>query len=329
MKVSSRSADLLGRLGLMLIVYLVFALHLPSYYSAAGVAALLDSAVLSGLVALGVALTMIAGEMDLSVGSLAALAGILAVKLFPIGVFPSIIVVVLVCAAIGALQGWLIHRIGINSMIFTVGTLIAFRGIALLVSGEKTQLVPLESIGATDVLIGKFGIISVLSLALFAAAALIFAFTRWTLWGREIFAIGGGRSESRAAGVPIRRPIMIAFALSAALAGLAGALLSLKAGSASPLSYDSLLLEAVAACLIGGISLKGGKGSIVGVLIGLFCIRFLVTGIAALGAPFWAQSLATGLLLIIVIVAEAIFAAAAGRFRLAMRRPAPIIKVPA
>ena len=63
MKVSSRSADLLGRLGLMLIVYLVFALHLPSYYSAAGVAALLDSAVLSGLVALGVALTMIAGEM--------------------------------------------------------------------------------------------------------------------------------------------------------------------------------------------------------------------------------------------------------------------------
>lgn len=305
MKTATETKSNLTRIALMLVVYLVFAMQIPSYYSAIGVAALIDSAVLAGIIAIGVGLTMIAGEMDLSVGSMAAFAGILSIKFFAFGMVPAFLMVLVVCAALGAVQGWCIYRLNINSMVFTIGTLIALRGITLMVSEEKTALIPFENIAETDILNAKFLIFTVPSVILLLLVLLFDFFTRHTSWGREIFAIGGGRSEARAAGVSLRRPIILIFAVSATLAGLAGALLSIKTGSASPLGFDAVLLEAVTACLIGGIALSGGRGSIVGILIGLFTIRFLVSGIAALGAPFWMQSLATGALLIFVIIAEA------------------------
>jgi ribose/xylose/arabinose/galactoside ABC-type transport system permease subunit len=305
MRAAAETKGNLARIALMLAVYLVFAVQIPSYYSAIGIAALIDSAVLAGIIAIGVGLTMIAGEMDLSVGSMAAFAGILSIKFFALGMIPAFLLVIVVCAVLGAIQGWCIYRLNINSMVFTIGTLIALRGLTLMVSEEKTALIPFENIAETDILNTKFLIFTVPSVILLALVLAFDAFSRRTLWGREVFAIGGGRSEARAAGVSIRRPIILIFSVSAALAGLAGALLSIKTGSASPLGFDAVLLEAVTACLIGGIALSGGRGSILGILIGLFTIRFLVSGIAALGAPFWMQSLATGALLIFVIIAEA------------------------
>lgn len=305
MKMTAETKSNLARVALMVAVYLILAAYIPSYYSVPGIAALLDGAVLVGIIAIGVGLTMIAGEMDLSVGSMAAFAGILSINFFPYGVFPAIVIVILICALIGALQGYCIYKLNINSMVFTIGTLIALRGLTLVVSGEKTALVPFENIAETDILSTKLLVFSIPSIVLLTLFLAVDFFSRRTLWGREVFAIGGGRSEARAAGVSMRRPIVMIFAMSAGLAGLAGALLSLRTGSASPLGFDAVLLEAVTACLIGGIALSGGRGSILGILIGLLTIRFLVTGIASLGAPFWMQSLATGALLIFVIIAEA------------------------
>jgi ribose transport system permease protein len=129
-------------------------------------------------------------------------------------------------------------------------------------------------------------------------------FLRYTRWGREIYAIGGGRNEARAAGVPVLRPMMIAFTCSGALAGLGGALLSIRLGSATPLGFDSLLLSAATTCLMGGIALEGGIGNVIGIAIGLFTLRFLVTGMAALGAPYYVQNLSVGALLILVVLVQ-------------------------
>ena len=306
MKMTAETRSNLARIALMLGVYLIFASRIPSYYSTAGVAALLDGAVLAGIIAIGVGLTMIAGEMDLSVGSMAAFAGILSIKFYAFGMLPAFLLVILVCAVIGAIQGYCIYRLNISSMVFTIGTLIALRGLTLVISQEKTALIPFEDIAQTDILSTKFFIFSIPSVILLLLVLLVDFLSRRTLWGREVFAIGGGRSEARAAGVSMKRPIVLIFSLSAALAGLAGALMSIKSGSASPLGFEAVVLEAVTACLIGGIALSGGRGSIPGILIGLFTIRFLVSGIAALGAPFWMQSLATGALLIFVIIGEAV-----------------------
>jgi ribose transport system permease protein len=314
--------ELLARAALALIVYLLFAALLPNYHSAIGIWALLDGSVLTGLVAVGVGLTMIAGELDLSVGSMAALAGVCVVKLIGVGVVPAIALVVLGAAAFGAAQGFAITLLNVNSLVFTVGTLIGLRGVALIAAKESTPTLPLEMLSITDAVGGRAWIFSPLSVAMLAAFTLAGLFASRTRWGREIYAIGGGRAESRAAGVSQRRPVVIAFAASAGFAALAGGLISIRSGSASPLGFDAVLLEAVAACLIGGVALEGGKGGLLGILIGLFTLRLVVSGIASLGAPFWAQNLAAGTLLIFVIIAEALSAALVRRRKRTLRRSA-------
>jgi ribose/xylose/arabinose/galactoside ABC-type transport system permease subunit len=299
--------DLAIRAVFMVAVYVVFATMLPSYHTLRGAAALLDGAVLIGLTALGIGITMIAGEFDLSVGSLAAVIGVFTVNLIVAGmsIVPAIAIGVLAAAVFGALQGFVIALTGINSLVFTIGTLIGLRGFALIISNENSVTVPIPRLGETDFLAERFvGLLSPLSILMFAVFLVAHLFLRYTMWGREIFAIGGGRAEARAAGVSIMRPMVISFALSATLAGLAGAVSSVRLASATPLGFDTLLLSAVTACLIGGIALEGGKGAVLGILIGLFTMRFLVGGVASLGAPYWLQSLAIGALLIFVLVVQ-------------------------
>jgi ribose/xylose/arabinose/galactoside ABC-type transport system permease subunit len=299
--------DLAVRAAFMIIVYVIFASLLPSYHTVRGIAALLDGAVLIGLVAVGVGVTMIAGEFDLSVGSLAAVIGVLAVNLIVDGVavLPAILIAVVVAGCVGAIQGLIIAATGINSLVFTIGTLIGLRGLALIISNENTVTVPIERLSEVDFISARIlGVLSPLSITMFVVFALVGLFLRYTIWGREIYAIGGGRLESRAAGVSLMRPLVIAFALSGTLAGLGGALLSVRLGSATPLGFDTLLLSAATACLMGGIALDGGRGNVIGIFIGLMTLRFLVGGVAAYGAPYWLQSLAIGALLILVIVVQ-------------------------
>jgi ribose transport system permease protein len=289
----------------MAVIYLVFALQLPNYHTSNGIAALLDGAVLVGTVSVGVGVTMIAGEFDLSVGSLAALTGVIALEIINIGALPALVVGVLFAAAVGAIQGLLIGVLGINSLVFTIGTLIGLRGLAMVAAHEQTITMPIEQLPDVDILTHHFlGVLSPISVGMIVVFVAVGLFLKYTRWGREIYAIGGGRNEARAAGVPLLRPMMIAFTLSGALAGLGGALLSIRLGSATPLGFDSLLLSAATTCLMGGIALEGGIGNVIGIAIGLFTLRFLVTGMAALGAPYYVQNLAVGALLILVVVVQ-------------------------
>jgi ribose transport system permease protein len=297
--------DLAVRAAFMVVIYLVFALQLPNYHTSSGIAALLDGAVLVGTVSVGVGVTMIAGEFDLSVGSLAALTGVIALEIINIGALPALVAGVLFAAAVGAIQGLLIGVLGINSLVFTIGTLIGLRGLAMVVAHEQTITMPIEQLPDVDILTHHFlGIFSPISVGMIVVFVAVGLFLKYTRWGREIYAIGGGRNEARAAGVPLLRPMMIAFTLSGALAGLGGALLSIRLGSATPLGFDSLLLSAATTCLMGGIALEGGIGNVIGIAIGLFTLRFLVTGMAALGAPYYVQNLAVGALLILVVVVQ-------------------------
>ena len=252
--------DLAVRTAFMAVIYLVFALQLPNYHTSNGIAALLDGAVLIGIVSVGVGVTMIAGEFDLSVGSLAALTGVISLEIIGIGVLPALVVGVLFAAAVGVIQGLLIGVLGINSLVFTIGTLIGLRGLAMVVAHEQTITMPIEQLPDVDILTQHFlGVFSPISVGMIVVFVAVGLFLKYTLWGREIYAIGGGRNEARAAGVPLLRPMMIAFTLSGALAGLGGALLSIRLGSATPLGFDSLLLSAATTCLMGGIALEGGN----------------------------------------------------------------------
>ncbi len=296
--------DLASRGGLFLVVYGIFAIWMPNIRTIDGLGALLDGSVLTGLVALGAGLTMIAGELDLSVGSVAALSGIITVQMSGLGLVPAVVISTFIAACFGALQGVAIARLRINSLILTIGTLIGLRGVTLLVARETTVTLPIDLLSDTDALTAHFGLLSPLNGIFLLVIVGVGLFAAYTTWGREIFAIGGGRTEARAAGIEAHRPLIIAFTLSAALAGLAGALLSIRSGSASPLGFDSILLEGVTAGLIGGIALEGGRGTVIGIVFGVLTLRVLSSGLANLGVPFWGQQLGVGTVLIFVILVE-------------------------
>ena len=292
-----------ARLALFVGLFLVFAILDPRFARPNNIFTIFEGFAWLGLAALAVGLTVIAGELDLSVGSVAAVAGIVAVSVVEdIGLVAAVLLATLLGFVYGAVQGYLIHRLKIHSLVFTLGTLIGLRGLAFMISGENT--VVMKNLDIADVVRHQIWIFSPFSLVTILVFALVGCFLVYTRYGREIFAIGGGRQEASAAGVPLVRPLVLTFALSGAMAALAGALTSIKSGSAGPSAFEQLLLPAVTAALIGGVSLLGGKGSVIGIAIGTLTLRFITSGLSLRGAPFYVLTLAIGVVLIVVVVLE-------------------------
>jgi ribose transport system permease protein len=292
-----------ARIALCLIVFVFFTLRDDRFFTTNNVFTIFEGFAFLGLAALAVGVTIIAGEFDLSVGSAAAVAGIVAVSIVEeISLVPAVLVTTAIGAAYGAVQGYLVHRLKIQSLVFTLGTLIALRGVAFMISGENT--VVMSDLSISKSVRRQLWIVSPSSLVTIAVFVAIGLLLRYTRDGREIYGIGGGRQEAAAAGVAVVRPLVLAFALSGSFAALTGALTSIKSGSAGPAAFEELLLPAVTAALIGGVSLFGGKGSVVGIAIGALTLRFLISGLSLEGAPFYVLTLATGAVLIVVVVLE-------------------------
>jgi len=283
-------------------IFAYFALTDERFFTTNNVFTIFEGFAQLGLAALAIGLTIIAGELDLSIGSAAAVGGILAVTWAGLGLVPAVALVAIVGAAFGAIQGYAIHRLRIASIVFTLGTLIALRGVAFVISNEDTVVVP--DFDIAKVVKHQLWIFSPFSLVTIGVLVATAAFLRYTRWGRELYAIGGGRSEAVAAGVPLGRPLVITFMMSGAMAGLTGALTSLKSGSAAPGGFADLLLPAATAALIGGVAISGGSGSVIGIAVGSLTLRFVISGLSLRAEPFYVLTLATGVLLLFVIAIE-------------------------
>lgn len=306
------------QIGVLVVLAISMIVVTPSFVGTAAVYATLEGVALVGITAAGLACTMVAGELDLSVGSMAILGGVVAIRVGDIGLIPAIVIAAVVGVGLGLLQGFLIGRLGINSLVFTVGTLILFQGAAWVIAGGKP--ISLDNFEETDPLLVQLGIFSpssIIGIVVIAAVGLFLAFTKW---GREIVAIGGARGEAVAAGVPVRRSLNIAFAISGGGAALAGALACMKGASASPDGFSSLLLTAVSACLIGGVSVYGGRGNGINIGLGVLILALLAAGTSAASAPTYVTDLLTGVLLLVVITIDYFLARGLRRRRLAFVR---------
>lgn len=256
-----------------------------------------------GIVALGLSVTLIAGEFDLSVGSMASVAAVLAVRLSGAGVWAAIGVTVVTCALIGALQGFLIARLRISSFVLTVATFALFAGLSWVIAGGSP--VSVKDFAATSFLYERWGSVLapdiVVALVLFAAIGL---FLHWARAGREIYAIGGARPEAISKGVSVTRALTIAFGTSAGCAALAGTMASLKVGSAAPNDYGNLLLSGVAAALVGGIGIRGGAGTVGNVILGVAILSVAASGLSSAGAQGYTIQLVTGGLLLVMVLVD-------------------------
>jgi ribose/xylose/arabinose/galactoside ABC-type transport system permease subunit len=274
----------------------------PSFQGESAIYSTLDGLGLTGIVAAGVSVTMITGELDLSIASMASLAGVVAIRLGGLGLVPAIAIATLVGVVLGGLQGALIARLRISSLVITVASLIVFLGLASTLSGgQPITLANLDESNPILVRIGIFSPPSLIGALVIIGLAIMLARTRW---GRQLYAIGGARAEARAAGVPVARSLILAFSISGGCAALGGALASMQGASADPDGFSSLLLAAVAAALIGGVSLYGGRGDGISIALGVLILLLLNAGTAAAGAPSVVTDLLTGVLLIVVIAVD-------------------------
>jgi erythritol transport system permease protein len=304
------------------IVTLVFSVLSPEFLTTGNLAILVKHVAINAILAIGMTFVIISGGIDLSVGSIVGFSGMVAglllsrgLELTPAGVavFPHAwFVVVLALAAgvaIGALNGWIISRLGVPPFIATLGTMYVTRGAALLMSGGATfpNLVGDPGLGNTGFpWIGVANVIglpvSVWLMAILAAVA-IFIASR-TPFGRHVHATGGNERAARLAGVKVKQVRLRVYVISGFCAALVGVIIAAQLGAAHPATGTTFELNAIAAVVLGGTSLMGGRGTVGGTLIGAFVIGVLADGLVLLGvSEFW-QMVVKGLVIVLAVVLD-------------------------
>jgi len=257
-----------------------------------------------GLLALGVGLTMIIGEFDLSTLGVYAFGGMIAVQFgadWPAG---GLLLAVLIAAIFGGAQGYVIARTGISSVPLTLAGYIIMLGGSHLVSDSATLTYPNYDVGIwLDNVIGW--VFSPRILIVVALFALVAATMKWTRLGREIRAVGGDRRASRASGVQVDRIIIGIFISSACLSAVGGALFAYSSSAAKPDLGLAPFIFAVTAVLLGGVSLAGGRGGSLGILVGVVSLSLLETLFSLQGTPAYVVNLIRGALLMLVVILEA------------------------
>jgi ribose transport system permease protein len=252
-----------------------------------------------GVVAAPGTMLMTAGQIDLSVGSVTAFTSVI-IAYFSVhhGLGLSLTIAVLAAIGVGVINGFLVTVLEVNALITTLGTLAAFRGLSNVVANGETVPVDNFSWIGTD---RPFFNIPVPVILLLLVMAFVWALMRYTVYGRSMYAIGSNPSAARLVGVLSKRFIFFGFVLSAAACALSGIILTSQLGVGSGLFGIGMELSVVTAIVLGGASLNGGRGSIVGTLVGLVIIGILNNGLTLTGVnPFW-QDVARGTLLIAAV----------------------------
>ena len=274
----------------LILLFVALTIASPHFLTAINLASVARQTAVINIMALGMTLVIITGGIDLSVGSILAIAGLfgtMAIKdgqpiplAILIGIFSG-----LLC---GLLNGLMIAHLRINPFIVTLGTLEAYRGFALVVS----KGLPVHEIPDSFSFLGDGNLLGIpFSLWLLAlCAVLMHLLLEHTKLGRYAFAIGSNSAAAYYAGVPIKFHLVGVYAIAGVLAGLAGMIEASRLMTGQPTAGQGYELQAIAAVVIGGGSLQGGEGSVIGTLIGAFIIGLLSNGSDLLGInPYWQQ----------------------------------------
>ncbi|MET9419756.1 ABC transporter permease [Streptomyces sp. NPDC006540] len=295
-----------GVLAVLLLVVVIASFVYPTFATLDNARGVTVQASFLAIVALGMTMVIITGGIDLSVGSVFALGGVLAAWASQWGVLPALLVPLVVCGAIGALNGVLIARVGMAPFIVTLASLLGARGLLLAITdeGATTYLVPKDSAFAElgQGSVWGFGHPILIALVLFAAGGVVL---QRTSFGQTLFAVGGSSDAALLMGLPVARVKLTVYLLSGLLAGLAGAINAARLSSGVTIIGVGMELDAIAAVVIGGTLLVGGAGSLSGTLWGvllLAVIQNLINQIGSLNSSY--QSVVSGGFLIVVVVAQ-------------------------
>lgn len=307
----------------LIVIIIVFTLLSPDYFTLNNLLTMASHVSIYALLAIGQLLVVLNGGIDLSVGSTLGLAGVVAgflmkgvdFKALGFTLFPAVWVVAVVAVAVGALiglvNGVLVSRLKVAPFIATLGMLYAVRGAALLITNGltynnlsgKPQLgnTGFDWLGFNSLLDIPIGVIVMVVVALIGSVVL-----NRTVFGRWLYASGGNERAAELSGVPVKRVKVWVYVASGVCAAIAGLILSSELTSASPTAGSSYELTAIAAVVIGGAALTGGRGNVRGTLLGAFVIGFLSDGLVIVGVSSYWQTVFTGAVIVFAVLLNAV-----------------------
>lgn len=302
--------------GFIVVICVALFIATPDFLTIGNAKAILLGLSVEGIIAIGMTVLLASGGFDLSVGSVLAFGGVVGGLLVLAGIPAalSIVLAVVVCALIGVLNGVLIAKAKINCFIVTLGSLSVIQGAVLLAGGGfgVTNLpTGFTDIGQSSIATVQLPIIIVIGLAIIGDFVL-----RRSRVFRYAYYVGSNERAARLTGIPVERVQIIGYVLTAALAGFAGVLLAARFGSASVEVGQTTPLDVIAAVVIGGASLAGGAGTVLGSMLGVLLLQLIINALSLLGVATYWQPIASGL----VLIAAVGFDAFTGRLQLSKLR---------
>lgn len=288
-----------GTLGILVLLLIILAVLRPQYFFKADtITQILSQSSVNILIALGEFFAILIAGIDLSVGSVVALSGMLTAKLMVSGVPPlmAVILGIFLGAVLGFLNGVLVNSTGLHPFIITLGTQAIYRGATLIVSNSSAVFGFPASF--TRFMAQRLLYIPVSAIIAFAVALVLAFLTKKTKLGRNIYALGGNKESAWYSGINIKLHTLIVFIVSGICSGIAGAVLLGRVGSAEPAAATGFETYAIAAAIIGGTSFFGGKGKIFGVVMGGLIIGVINFGMNLLSVSSTLQQVVMGALII-------------------------------
>lgn len=295
---------LLGPFIALLVVYGIFGMMNSKMFTEDVMLNILTQTVIVGTAAIGMTLIIIAGGIDLSVGSVIALCGVVAATLVTWSISPPLVFLATIAfgAMCGLVNGSLTVGLRLLPFIITLGTMQVFRGAGKVATQGTPVNLPFEVtafkhwMGGTGIPLGVW--LMVLLVVLFS---LLLGYTRF---GRHVFAVGSNENTATLCGVDVKKVKLLVYTISGALAGLAGMMIMSKSSQGDPTSAMGMELDIIAAVVIGGASLSGGEGTVLGAVIGALLMTTIRTGCVLNGIPTPWTEVITGAIIVIAVIID-------------------------
>lgn len=267
----------------------------------------LRQASIIGIISIGMTFVIITGCIDLSVGSVLALGGVLAANLTGKSVVLAILVPLIVCGGIGFINGYLVAKMKTPPFIATLAMMMGVRGIAYIATGEVS--VSIDRLSEGFLALGRGSILGFpIPSIIFITILIITTYTlKYLNFGRHVFAVGGNEEAARMMGLQTDKIKIKAYILSGTLAGLAGIILASRLGAGQPVAGEAYEMQAITSVVLGGTLLTGGIGSMPGTLVGVLTLS-IITNIFNMQGNIstWWQNVLMGLLLVFVVIMQAV-----------------------
>lgn len=285
----------------LVVVFAAFSICSDSFLTGTNIWNVLRQFSLIGIAGVGMVLIILVGEIDLSVGSTQAAVGITSVTVLNAtgSIFLAAIVAIATGVIIGLMNGLLVTRAGLNSLIATLGTMAIIRSVGMIAT--QAVSIPVRIKGFSEIGTGYLGPIPIPVIICAIVIALFFYILNSTVFGRYIYAVGGNQESAKLAGLPIKSIKLLAYVIGNVLFAISAFILASRMNTGQAIAGTGFEMQVIAAVILGGISLDGGKGTLLGAIIGMLILSILQNGLVLMNVSSFYHDLVRGLVIILAV----------------------------